>query len=69
MRLTIPFGALEAAPRMSADEQALVIARNRERYAAGHEQPRSAAADREQTPPPRPQQRRAERRSRGGSGD
>jgi hypothetical protein len=51
VRLTIPFGALEAAPRMSADEQALVIASNREHYAAGHEQPRSAAADREQTPP------------------
>ncbi len=36
---------------MAADGQALVIAGNRERYAAGHEQPRVAAADREQTPP------------------
>jgi hypothetical protein len=34
VRLTIPFGALESAPKMSAEEHSQLIARNRERYAA-----------------------------------
>jgi DNA helicase HerA-like ATPase len=33
VRLTIPFGALESAPKMSAEEHSQLIARNREQYA------------------------------------
>lgn len=51
VRLTIPFGTLEAAPTMSAKDRALVIARNRERIAAGPDLSRTAAAGPEPTPP------------------
>jgi len=44
VRLRIPFGALEAAPHMSAEAAAQVIAGNRARYAATHDQSRPAAA-------------------------
>ena len=35
VRLTIPFGTLEAAPKMSKAEHERLIATNRERFAAG----------------------------------
>jgi hypothetical protein len=43
VRLTIPFGALEAAPTMSAGEEANLVVRNRERYAANRDEPRRDA--------------------------
>jgi hypothetical protein len=51
VRLTIPFGALETAPTMSADEQARLIIRNRERYAASQDKPPQNASG-AATPPP-----------------
>ena len=59
LRLTIPFGALEAAPTMSSKEAAKVVARNRERYATLPDKPRPDAADpgkpsSEATPGPTP---------------
>jgi hypothetical protein len=44
VRLTIPFGTLEAAPKMSSDEHAQLIARNRARYAAKRTQAEPAAS-------------------------
>jgi len=44
VRLEIPFGRLEAAPKMSSDIEAQMIARNRARYAVERDQPRPAAA-------------------------
>jgi hypothetical protein len=41
--LTVPFGTLEAAPRMTSATLARVLARNRERYAASPGAPRPAA--------------------------
>jgi Type IV secretion-system coupling protein DNA-binding domain len=38
VRLTIPFGSLEGAPKMSPEEHSQLIARNRERYAAERNQ-------------------------------
>jgi hypothetical protein len=43
VRLTIPFGALEAAPTMSAEEQAKLVTRNRERCAASPDRLRQDA--------------------------
>jgi hypothetical protein len=43
VRLEIPFGALERASKMSPTEQAQLLARNRDRYAAQPEEPRPAA--------------------------
>ena len=51
VRLEIPFGTLERAPKMTPAEQAQVIARNRKRYAAERDQPRPAAAEPDQAPP------------------
>jgi Type IV secretion-system coupling protein DNA-binding domain len=51
VKLSIPFGTLEAAPRMSRDALADLLARNRERYAAGPDTPRPAAADHDEPPP------------------
>jgi hypothetical protein len=51
LRLEIPFGSLEKAPRMTAEQHAAVIARNRERYAVGPAPPRPAANDPDQSPP------------------
>jgi Type IV secretion-system coupling protein DNA-binding domain len=45
LRLTIPFGALEAAPTMSSNEVAKVVTRNRERYATLPDKPRPDEAD------------------------
>ena len=45
VRLEIPFGTLERAARMTAAQQAQVVARNRRRYAAERDQSRPAAAD------------------------
>ena len=50
VRLTIPFGALEREARMSPEEHARLIARNRERYAVSPAQARPAAAEPERTP-------------------
>jgi hypothetical protein len=52
VRLEIPFGTLERAPKMTSAEQAQLVARNRERYAAGRDQPRPAAAEPGTTPGP-----------------
>ena len=49
--LSVPFGTLEAMPRMSEAMAARVIARNRTRYAASPGAPRQAATDHD---PPRP---------------
>jgi len=54
VRLEIPFGALEKAPTMSADQQEQLIARNRVRYAASREEPRPAAAGPDKPPPGTP---------------
>jgi hypothetical protein len=43
--LTLPFGSLEAAPKMSADAYDRLIDANRTRYAASPEQARETAAD------------------------
>lgn len=51
VRLNIPFGTLEAAATMSADNHSRLIAANRERYATARDKPRPAANDPEQTPP------------------
>lgn len=48
VRLTIPFGTLEAAPKMSVTEHERLIATNRERFATGPDRSRPAAANREQ---------------------
>lgn len=45
LRLTIPFGTLEAAPTMSSKEAANVFTRNRERYATLPDKPRPDPAD------------------------
>jgi hypothetical protein len=52
VRLEIPFGTLEQAPKMTPTEQAQLVARNRERYAAERDQPRPAAAEPGTTPGP-----------------
>jgi hypothetical protein len=49
VRLTIPFGTLETAPKLSADEYSQLIARNRERHAV--EPPAAQTAARAQQPP------------------
>jgi hypothetical protein len=49
--LSVPFGTLEAAPRMNGATLARVIARNRARYAASPGAPRAAATTGD---PPRP---------------
>ena len=54
VRLEIPFGALERAPKMNSAEQTQLVARNRERYAAEPDQPRPAANDPDQSPPAAP---------------
>jgi hypothetical protein len=51
VRLTIPFGALEAAPTMSREEHAQLIDRNRARYAAEKEQARVSETTSEPPPP------------------
>jgi hypothetical protein len=53
VRLNIPFGTLESAPTMTADEHAAVITRNRQRYAAGRDEPRPAPTGPD-TPPTSP---------------
>lgn len=45
VRLTFPFGALEAAPTMSPEEAADLVMRNRRRYAAWRDQPRLDPTD------------------------
>jgi hypothetical protein len=65
LRLDIPFGALERAPKMSAAQHASLIARNRSRYAVehepprpdanGHDEPRTGAAGPEPSPPDTPE--------------
>lgn len=50
VRLTIPFGTLESEPRMTTDEHARLIARNRERYAIDPGQPRPVAAGADLSP-------------------
>ncbi len=45
VRLEIPFGTLERAARMTPEQQAQLIDRNRQRYSIDREQPRPAAAD------------------------
>ena len=54
VRLEIPFGALERAPKMNSAAQAQLVARNRQRYAAEPDQPRPAANDPDQSPPAAP---------------
>ena len=51
LRLEIPFGTLENAPRMSAEQHHELVARNRERFAASCAAPRPAEASPDQ---PRP---------------
>jgi hypothetical protein len=51
VKLTIPFGALEAAPTMSQEEHSKLIARTREQY--GREQERQTAATLPADLPPR----------------
>ena len=51
LRLTIPFGTLETAAKMSTDDHARLIAANRRRYATARAQPRPAATEPEQSPP------------------
>ena len=51
VRLTVPFGTLEAAARMSAADHPRLIAANREGYATARVQPRPAANEPEQSPP------------------
>jgi hypothetical protein len=41
VRLQIPFGALEKAPRMSSEQHAQLIARNHQRYATPRKEPRA----------------------------
>jgi len=55
VKLSIPFGTLEAAPRMSREALADLLVRNRERYAAGPDTPRPAATDLDE-PRPAPSQ-------------
>lgn len=43
VKLSIPFGTMEAAPRMSRHALSDLLARNRERYATGPDAPRPAA--------------------------
>jgi hypothetical protein len=45
VRLRIPFGALERAPRMSAEQHAQLIARNHQRYATLKEPPADTEPD------------------------
>ena len=45
VRLTIPFGALEAAPTVSSEGAADLVMRNRKRYATWRDQPRPNPAD------------------------
>ena len=51
VRLEIPFGSLERSPKMSAAQHAVLIERNRERYAIRRDQSRPAANDPDQSPP------------------
>ncbi len=51
VRLEIPFGTLERAAKMTSAEQAQLVARNRQRYAAERDQPRPAAAELGTAPP------------------
>jgi Type IV secretion-system coupling protein DNA-binding domain len=50
LRLTIPFGRLEASPRMTASERLELLERNRSRYAASPAAPGPAAAGRDKVP-------------------
>ncbi|HEV2878455.1 MAG TPA: type IV secretory system conjugative DNA transfer family protein [Candidatus Eremiobacteraceae bacterium] len=49
--LSVPFGTLESAPRMSDEAYARVIAANRQRYAAHRDEPRPATAHRDNLRP------------------
>lgn len=51
VRLEIPLGALERAEKMTPEQQAQLIARNRQCYAAGPDQPRPAANGPDQPAP------------------
>jgi len=51
VRLEIPFGLLERSPKMSAAQHAVLIERNRERYAIRRDQSRPAANEPDQSPP------------------
>jgi hypothetical protein len=51
VRLAIPFGTLEAHPKMLKEAHARMVATNRERYAARPDPPRQAAADPEPARP------------------
>jgi Type IV secretion-system coupling protein DNA-binding domain len=51
VRLTIPFGALEAAAKMTAEDHSRLIAVNRQRYAAGRDEPRPVAYEGEHSSP------------------
>jgi hypothetical protein len=60
LQLEIPFGSLESTERMSASEQAALLAENERRYAVGRDEPRPSAtgpdlprpaATRPRTPP------------------
>jgi hypothetical protein len=45
LQLEIPFGSLESAERMSASEQAALLAENERRYAVGRDEPRPSATE------------------------
>jgi hypothetical protein len=51
VRLEIPFGSLERSPKMSAAQHAVLIERNRDRYAINRDPSRPAANDPAQSPP------------------
>jgi hypothetical protein len=51
VRLKIPFGRLERAERMTLEQQAQIVAGNRQRYAAERDQPRTAATEPGSPPP------------------
>jgi hypothetical protein len=52
VRLTIPFGTLEAAPKMSSDEHSQLIARNRKHHSAERNQAQAAASTSDGTSAP-----------------
>jgi len=52
VRLQIPFGALENAPKMSAEQEKRLVARNRERYAAKSTPSRPSSPDAGAPPSP-----------------
>lgn len=51
LQLEIPFGSLESADRMAAEEQAALLACNKARYAVDPEPPRLTAPEPDQVPP------------------